>query len=461
MKKISLLVLFFFAINFSSAQDITGQWTGILKEAQLRLVFNITKTEKGFITTMDSPDQGVKDIPVTNTNLENSVLKLAIPNAQIEYTGTLKDDAIIGTFKQNGQIFSMNLSKGKIEKEKLNRPQEPQKPYPYYTEEVSFKNNSENSLKGTLSLPAKDGKFPVVVLITGSGPQNRDEELMGHKPFLVIADYLTRNGIAVLRYDERGVGQSEGDFRPSTTADFAEDVENAIIYLKTRKEIDIKKMGLIGHSEGGIVASIVASKTKDINFIVLLASTGMSGDKVLLQQQELISSASGISKEEIEKTKKINSELFKLVLNTKDDQTLKMDIEKLLKVNLNKMTDSDTSKKMDNEDFISQQVNQLTSKWMRYFLKFDPSLVLEKVDCNVLAVNGAKDLQVAPKENLNAIQNALNKRGNKATIIMFPNLNHLFQECNTGLPIEYGQIEQTFSPFVLDEVTKWIKEKSS
>lgn len=355
----------------------------------------------------------------------------------------------------------MNLSKGKIEKEKLNRPQEPQKPYPYYTEEVSFKNNSENSLKGTLSLPAKDGKFPVVVLITGSGPQNRDEELMGHKPFLVIADYLTRNGIAVLRYDERGVGQSEGDFRPSTTADFAEDVENAIIYLKTRKEIDIKKMGLIGHSEGGIVASIVASKTKDINFIVLLASTGMSGDKVLLQQQELISSASGISKEEIEKTKKINSELFKLVLNTKDDQTLKMDIEKLLKVNLNKMTDSDTSKKMDNEDFISQQVNQLTSKWMRYFLKFDPSLVLEKVDCNVLAVNGAKDLQVAPKENLNAIQNALNKRGNKATIIMFPNLNHLFQECNTGLPIEYGQIEQTFSPFVLDEVTKWIKEKSS
>lgn len=460
MKKFSILILFFFAINFSSAQDITGQWTGILKEAQLRLVFNIIKTEKGFITTMDSPDQGVKDIPVTNTNLENSVLKLAIPSAQIEYTGTLKDDAIIGTFKQNGQIFSMNLSKEKVEKEKLVRPQESQKPYPYYTEEVSFKNNSENSLKGTLSLPAKDGKFPVVVLITGSGPQNRDEELMGHKPFLVIADYLTRNGIAVLRYDERGVGQSEGDFRSSTTADFAEDVENAIIYLKTRKEIDIKKMGLIGHSEGGIVASIVASKTKDINFIVLLASTGMSGDKVLLQQQELISSASGISKEEIEKTKKINSELFKLVLNAKDDQTLKMDIEKLLKVNLNEMTDSDTSKKMANDEFISQQVNQLTSKWMRYFLKFDPSVVLEKVDCHVLAVNGAKDLQVAPKENLNAIQNALNKRGNKATIIMFPNLNHLFQECNTGLPIEYGQIEQTFSPFVLDEVTRWIKEKS-
>lgn len=460
MKKFSILILFFSAINFSSAQDITGQWTGILKEAQLRLVFNIIKTEKGFITTMDSPDQGVKDIPVTNTNLENSVLKLAIPSAQIEYTGTLKDDAIIGTFKQNGQIFSMNLSKEKVEKEKLVRPQESQKPYPYYTEEVSFKNNSENSLKGTLSLPAKDGKFPVVVLITGSGPQNRDEELMGHKPFLVIADYLTRNGIAVLRYDERGVGQSEGDFRSSTTADFAEDVENAIIYLKTRKEIDIKKMGLIGHSEGGIVASIVASKTKDINFIVLLASTGMSGDKVLLQQQELISSASGISKEEIEKTKKINSELFKLVLNAKDDQTLKMDIEKLLKVNLNEMTDSDTSKKMANDEFISQQVNQLTSKWMRYFLKFDPSVVLEKVDCHVLAVNGAKDLQVAPKENLNAIQNALNKRGNKATIIMFPNLNHLFQECNTGLPIEYGQIEQTFSPFVLDEVTRWIKEKS-
>lgn len=460
MKRFSLLCLFSFVSNIANAQDITGQWTGILKEAQLRLVFNIIKTDTGFITTMDSPDQGVKDIAVTNTSFDNKTLKLVIPNAQIEYTGILKDDFITGTFKQNGQSFSMNLSKEKLGKKISNRSQEPVKPYPYYTEEISFKNKNKTLIKGTLSLPSKEGSFPVAILITGSGPQNRDEEIMGHKPFLVIADYLTRNGIAVLRYDDRGVGLSEGDFSGATTLDFAEDAESAIVYVKSRKEIDVKKIGLIGHSEGAIVASIVASRSADIDFIVLLAGTGMPGYKVLLQQQELIANAAGISKEEIEKSKEINSKIFQLITNSKDTQKLKVDIERELKASLEKLPIDIKSSQLRNED-ISGQTDQLTTPWMRFFLNFDPSTVLEKVNCRVLAVSGEKDLQVAPRENLSAIQNALHKGNDKATIVLFPNLNHLFQNCNTGLPNEYGEIDQTFSSDVLNEITRWIKKNSN
>jgi alpha/beta superfamily hydrolase len=454
MKRFRLLLLFSFVINSANAQDITGQWSGILKEVQLTLVFNITKTDNGFVTTMDSPDQGAKDIPVAATIFENGNLKLTIPTAQIEYTGIFKDEAITGTFKQNGQLFSLNLSKGKVIKNI--RSQEPVKPYPYYTEEVSFKNKDKSLIKGTLSLPSKEGRFPAVILITGSGPQNRDEEIMGHKPFLVIADFLTKNGIAVLRYDDRGVGESEGDFSKATTLEFAEDAKNAVMYLKTRKEIDLQKIGLIGHSEGGIAASMVAANTKDVSFIVLLASTGIKGAKVLLQQQELMANAAGISKEEIEKSKEINSKIFELIINSKDDKKLKLDLEKELRDSVGKLSTDIKDKEIQNNN-ISIQVNQLTTPWMKYFLSFDPSTVLEKVNCRVLALNGEKDLQVAPKENLSAIQNALNKGGNKATVILFPNLNHLFQDSNTGLPIEYGEISETFSPDVLQEITKWIK----
>jgi hypothetical protein len=259
-------------------QDVTGQWNGILKVqgTSLRIVFNVTKTENGFSSTMDSPDQGAKDIPVTTTSFVNSKLKLEITNVLIEYNGELKENLITGTFRQGGQEFPMNLSKEKIEKQTVIRPQEPKKPYSYYTEEVTFQNNKENiTLAGTLTLPKKEGNYPVVILITGSGPQNRDEELMGHKPFLIISDYFTKNGIAVLRYDDRGVAQSGGNFKTATSLDFASDVESAITYLKTRKEINKNKIGLVGHSEGGIIAPIVASKSKDVNFIVLLAGTGI------------------------------------------------------------------------------------------------------------------------------------------------------------------------------------------
>ena len=286
MRAFSILLISLLTSISLTAQDITGQWNGALKiqGTQLRLVFNVTKTDNGVSSTMDSPDQGAKGIPTTTTSFKNSILKITIASAKIEYEGTLgQDNIVVGTFKQGGQSFPMNLSKEVIEKEKLVRPQEPIKPYPYYSEDITFENKKAGiNLAGTLTLPTKDGVFPVVILISGSGPQNRDEELLGHKPFLVLSDFLTKNGIAVLRYDDRGTAFSKGDFKTATSADFATDVESAIFYLKTRKEINKKKVGLIGHSEGGLIAPMVASKSKDVSFIVLLAGTGIQGDQILL-----------------------------------------------------------------------------------------------------------------------------------------------------------------------------------
>lgn len=458
-------VLFLFLSSFiGRAQDITGQWNGVLKfqGTQLRLVFNISKSEKGYSSTMDSPDQGAKGIPVTATTFENSKLKIEIANAGITYSGELKENEVQGTFKQGGMEFPLNLSRKAIEKEALKRPQEPVKPYPYVTEDVVFQNPQASiSLAGTLSLPEKGSNFPVAVLISGSGPQNRDEELLGHKPFLIIADYLTRHGIAVLRFDDRGVGQSKGEFKTATSADFATDVESAVAYLKTRKEIDPKKIGLIGHSEGGIIAPMVASRSKDVNFIVLLAGTGIRGDKLLLMQQELIARANGVSEAEIKKSLESGSIAFDMVLKSKDIPSLTTDLTRYIKDVLSKDKTAELPKGMTEEQFISSQINQLTSPWMVYFIKYDPAITLEKVKCSVLAVNGEKDLQVPPKENLTAIENALKKGKNKnVTIKVFPNLNHLFQEAKTGSPSEYAAIEQTFAPVALEEVTQWILSKT-
>lgn len=460
MKKIPFLFLMSLLTTAAFAQDITGQWNGVLKVSgmQLRIVFNIAKIDNGYSSTMDSPDQGVKGIPVTSTTFENSILNMKVVNAGIEFEGEFKEGIIQGSFKQRGQSFVLELKRELSEKPVMLRPQEPNKPYPYYSEDITFRNENANiKLSGTLALPVKGGNFPVVVLITGSGPQNRDEELMGHKPFLVLSDYLTRNGIAVLRYDDRGIAHSEGDFKSATTFDFASDVEAAIAYLQTRKEINKKKIGLIGHSEGGIVAPMVASKSKDVKFIVLLAGPGIQGNQILLLQQELIGRASGISEIELQKSREINSAVFEIVIKSTNTATLNKDITDYLTQKLSESPDSQKDEGATGTDAVKLQVDRITSPWMVYFIKYNPAPALEKVKCPVLALNGEKDLQVPAKQNLSAIKAALAKGGNKnVTAIEFPNLNHLFQECKTGLPAEYTQIEQTISPVVLDEITKWI-----
>ncbi len=464
MKNIAVLLVLVMSVLGLRGQEITGQWNGALKVQgmQLRIVFNISGSDKGYSATMDSPDQGAKGIPVTTTTFTDSKLKLEIPNMRIEYNGELKESVITGTFKQNGMEFPMNLSKEKIEKQIVKRSQNPVQPYPYYSEEVTFPNGKAGiTLAGTLTMPGKEGKYPAVILITGSGPQNRDEELMGHKPFLVLSDYLTRQGIAVLRYDDRGVGQSKGDFKTATTVDFASDVESAIAYLKTRAEILPKKIGLVGHSEGGIIAPMVASQSKGVNFIVLLAGTGIRGDKLLLLQQEFIAKAAGVPATEIQKSREINSKVFEIVVKSVNADTLKADLRRFLAKTMKSSPDYTKPKGMTDGDFISLQVNQITSPWMLYFIKYDPAIALEKVKCPVLAINGEKDLQVPSKVNLPAIEKALKKGGNnQVTTKEFPGLNHLFQECKTGSPTEYAEIDQTFSPVAMDFIAKWILLKT-
>jgi uncharacterized protein len=459
MQKIMLTIVVVAGSFTAIAQDVTGKWNGILKlpGVQLRMVFNINKTDTAYTATMDSPDQGVKGIPVTSVSFQNSIVKLAIVNAGIQYEGVWKNDSIVGNFKQGAQSFPINLHREKNAKKTV-RPQEPVKPYAYYSEDVSFENKKAGiRLAGTLTLPEKNGTFPVVVLISGSGPQNRDEEVLEHKPFLVLSDHLTKNGIAVLRFDDRGVGASGGDFKTATTADFATDAEACIEYLKTRKEINVKNIGLIGHSEGGIIAPMVAARSKDVAFIVLLAGTGIAGDKLLLLQQQLIGEASGEDKSELKKTIAVNKNIFEIIKNSASPEQSKPLLADYLKKAI-KENPSLKPAALSDENFIQAQIGQATSPWIQFFIKYDPAVALQKVKCPVLALNGSKDLQVPAGENLNAITAALKKAANRnVTVKELPNLNHLFQEAKTGSPSEYALIEQTFSPSALNEVLQWLK----
>lgn len=463
MRKLISTILIGFIAMTVFGQDITGQWNGLLKVqgAQLRVVFNINKTGNGYSSTMDSPDQGAQGIPVTSTNFENSILKLVVTNAGIEYEGTLgKNNIVTGDFKQGGRSFPMNLSKDIVQKEKLVRLQEPTKPYSYYEEDVTFENKRAGVvIAGTLTLPKKEGVFPVVILISGSGPQNRDEELLGHKPFLVLADYLTTNGIAVLRFDDRGTAASTGNFETATSLDFSTDVEAGVKFLQSRKEINQRKIGLIGHSEGGMIAPMVASRSNDIAFIVLLAAPGIPGDQLLLLQQAAIAKASGASNADIQKSREINKGAFDIVAKSSNSEQLKTDLTDYIKKVL--QNDPDKPAEISYDDYVNQQVARVLNLWMIYFLKYNPAIVLEKVKCPVLAINGEKDLQVPPNENLEAIKKALTRGGNKkVTTKELQNLNHLFQECKTGLPNEYATTEQTFSPIALTEVLSWIQAQT-
>ncbi|ASB50562.1 alpha/beta hydrolase family protein [Alkalitalea saponilacus] len=456
MKATVILMVIFLTTIGVNAQDVSGKWYGIVEVpgASLPIVFNIEETDDGFVSTLDSPDQGAYGIEVKTTTFVEGILTIEIPGLFLKYSGEFENEEIKGTFSQAGFDTPLILTRNEPEKKPLQRPQEPTPPFPYHSEDVIFKNKEAGiKLAGTLTFPYGNKKHPAVVLITGSGAQNRNQEIFGHKPFLVLSDYLTRHGIAVLRFDDRGYGESEGDFSIATSQDFASDVQSAFEYLMTRPEIDSKQIGLIGHSEGGMIAPMVAAKNEKIAFIVLLAGTGMKGSDLLHLQVKLISRASGMQESEIEKSLKINRNVFNIVSKTEDINDLKSKLEIYYK----SIPSEQIPGGVITDDIINYQVNMWATPWMRFFLNHNPINPLKLVKCPVLAVNGEKDLQVPPIENLQAIEEALLQSGNKSyKIVKFDGLNHLFQECETGLPSEYSQIEQTFAPVALDEITKWI-----
>jgi pimeloyl-ACP methyl ester carboxylesterase len=429
--------------------DIDGAWLGTLDlSIKLRVVFHIVNTGDGLTATLDSPDQGAKDIPTTSITRDGSTLKIEIKTIDGVFEGKIAADlsSIDGTFTQMGGTHPLVLKRVKDQAElELKRPQNPVKPYPYHDEDVSYENKLQNvTLAATLTIPEGKGPFPAVVLITGSGPQDRDESLMGHKPFLVLSDYLTRHGIAVLRADDRGTAKSTGDFKTATTADFATDTEAGIAYLKTRPEVNPRKIGLIGHSEGGVIAPMIAARNKDVAFIVMMAGSGVPGDEVIVAQSEAIEIADGKSPEEAAKGAAKERDMLKLVETEKDEAVLEKELKEKLAGDVP-------------EGQIGMAIKQVTSPWFRYFLTYDPATALRKVTCPVLVLNGSLDKQVLPSQNLPAIRKALAESGNPhVEIDELPGLNHLFQTAKTGGPSEYSQIEETISPVALEKMSTWI-----
>lgn len=468
MKKISFGVFLMALLTpaFMSAQPtITGTWNGVLDIQgiqKLRIVFHIQEENGVYTATMDSPDQGAAGIPTQGITYEHPVLTIDMSALGAKYQGTVAEDfsTITGTFTQAGMNMDLSLGREKVEAEVLSRPQEPLPPFPYYEEKVTFENKAAGiTLAGTLTLPSKKGKFPVVVLVSGSGPQNRDEELLGHKPFLVLADHLTRQGIGVLRYDDRGVGESTGTFSTATSEDFASDALAAVAYLKSRKGVDKKKIGIAGHSEGGLVAPMCAAQSADVAFIVLLAGPGVDGEEVLIKQIADIERAEGASEEKIQSDLRMYRQVFHLIKTEQDTSQLRTRMSAIMENEVNSRSEEERKELGDIKTFIKREIDGMTNPWFRFFVQYDPKTSLEKVQCPVLAINGEKDLQVDPKMNLEGIEEALKRGGNTRYMIKeLPGLNHLFQTSKTGSPTEYKRIEETFSPVALEIVSGWILE---
>lgn len=449
---------------FDGKTSVEGAWQGTLDVpgAKLRLVLKISKKPDGTLTAkLDSLDQGAMDIPVDEVTFKDGALRFEIKNLMVTYEGKLSGAEVVGQFKQGG--FTLPLTLKKTDKPaEVKRPQEPKKPYPYEEEEVTYENKKAGvKFAGTLTKPRGKGPFPAVLLITGSGAQDRNESLLGHKPFLVLADYLTRKGIAVLRVDDRGVGGSTGNVSQATSEDLAEDVLVGVAYLKSRKEIDRKKIGLIGHSEGGIIAPMAAVKSKDVAFIVLMAGTGLTGEEILYLQGELIARAAGAHILDVAAQRRLQEQMFAVLRSEPDDARAEKKLREIVAEEISKLSEEEKKVAGSASAAMEAQVKQVLSPWFRFFLTYDPKPTLRKVKCPVLALNGEKDLQVPPRENLRAIEDALKAGRNRDyTIKEFPGLNHLFQTCQTGAPSEYGQIEETIAPVVLETIAEWILKRT-
>jgi pimeloyl-ACP methyl ester carboxylesterase len=438
---------------------LAGEWQGAVKAGavQLRLLYKFQESADGQLSgALVSVDQGNTELPFDVVTFQDGRLTAEIKRIRLKYEGKLSADgkSLEGSFTQLTSTMPLVLKRNETPF-KLTRPQEPKPPYPYGVEEVTFENTKgPATLAGTLTLPDGAGPWPAVVLISGSGPQDRDEALLGHRPFWVLADYLSRHGIAVLRYDDRGVSKSTGNFAECTTLDFKDDALAAVAFLKSRTEIDLKKIGLCGHSEGGLIAPMAAVESSDIRFIVLMAGPGVTGEEILYLQGELIAKATGADEKAVEAGRALQRTLFGIVKNETDPVALKEKLKAAI--------DATLTEKQRNAAgagaAIDNQIAMLLTPWFRYFLTYDPHTSLEKVTCPVLAVNGEKDLQVPPSQNLPEIRKALTAAGNKDfTLAEMPALNHLFQTCTTGGTAEYGTIEETISPTVLDTISAWIK----
>lgn len=446
-------------------KNLDGSWAGALKiqGVELRIVVNIRFNESdSMIVTLDSPDQGVSDIPTSKVQVRDDSIFISCRKIGGKFMGRITRDpeTLAGTWSQS--VLSLPLVLKHLEKKfTLVRPQEPKQPFPYLIREVIIPNRTAGlDLSGTLTMPEKQERVPAVILVSGSGPQNRDEELMGHKPFWVLADFLTRNGIAVLRYDDRGCGKSGGVFKSASTLDFSTDAEAAFDFLKSQPGIDTLRIGIVGHSEGGIIGPIVASRRPEIAFLVLMAGPGLTGEQILYQQSALISRAEGANEKSVEEDLALAKQLYSILKKTGDNAKASEKIARLYR-NYDKKHSADSGYRKMSDEMIAMQTETLTGNWFRCFLTLDPQNYLTKVTCPLLAINGSLDLQVPPEENLRAIESAMILGGNvRYQIKELPGLNHLFQTAVTGSPSEYGKIEETIAPSALELILQWIRSNT-
>ncbi len=449
----------------SSAESLLrpGHWIGdiAVPGGTLKIVFNIEFDGGTFTGTCDSPDQGVTGLEIGSITVTDNKVELTVPIVMGWFEGELQPcgTIITGKWHQGGMAMECEVTLSDTPYA-VNRPQHPEPPFPYIARDVTFPNPDANiTLAGTLTIPEGEGPFPAAVLIAGSGPHDRDETVLGHKPFLVLSDHLTRNNIAVLRYDKRGIGGSEGNYMKATSEDFASDAYAALTYLKTQDFIQQNLAGLVGHSEGGLIAPMVAAKYPDqVGFVVLLAAPGVPGHELLLLQSEKILEFSGESEESIQKSLKLQLELYRTVLEESNPDKAAKRIEEAIHRVYADLDDDDKSGSMTEEQLIKTSM-AFNTPWFRYFLRFNPQTVLPNTLCPVLAIWGSKDIQVIPEQNLPPMARALADAGNpNITLRVFPDLNHLFQTAETGNITEYAQIEETFSPIALHVISEWINK---
>ncbi len=470
---LSLALTLALALGVSSAQadeSLQGDWQGAISimGQELGIAAHFTGEGPALAVTLDIPAQNAMGLPMQNVSYQHPNVHFEIPGAAVAvFEGTVEGDRISGDYLQSGLKGTFTLQKQSAAEGAATESAATEsatvadaEPVPYTEEEVEF-TNGEFRLAGTLTLPESSGPFPAVVMITGSGPQNRDEELFGFKPFRVIADHLTRAGIAVLRYDDRGVGGSTGDTSTATSADFATDALAAVHLLKQRDDIDSSKIGVIGHSEGGIVGPMVA-QSGELAFVVILAGPSLSGTEILYEQGAKILQANGATEEELRQQRANQEQLFAAIRTGEGWDKVKADIASQIRAAVDKLPPDQLAAIADVDEYVNTQVEaQVTgtqTPWFRFFIDYDPVPALEALKVPTLAIFGELDLQVPPAANLPGMEQAFKKGGQeKYKIVTLKSANHLFQKATTGNPAEYATLDKAFVPELLPLITDWIK----
>ncbi|MGE5361836.1 MAG: alpha/beta hydrolase family protein [Bacteroidales bacterium] len=440
---------------------VAGAWNGTIHVMgqNLEIQVNLTSAE-GWKGNISIPVQGAMNLALTNIKVDGTSLHFELPTggAVAIFDGTLSGDAITGTFDQGGVKGTFDLKRGE---KAAPAPAVSEPPPPYRQEEVSI-TNGVVKLAGTLTLPAGAGPHPVVILITGSGAQDRDETIVGFKIFRVIADHLTRQGLAVLRCDDRGVGGSTGSVSDATSEDFAGDVLADITFLKTRPDIDAKRIGLLGHSEGGLIAPMVASRSNDVAFIVLLSGPALTGEKIMVLQGERLMKAGGATAELLARQAHSQQRLFDVARGKATVEEVKREFSAQAEAQAASMPEEARKNLMTMAaSQLDAQIKSVQSRWFRFFLDYDPAPALAKVKCPVLALFGELDLQVPTDANKPVMDQIFAKSGNRnATTRVFAKANHLYQEAKTGTATEYATLKKEFVPDLLPAITTWIKQQA-